>query len=423
MTKEIAELAYDLQTGLALHQVAEFDDLHTIGMAATLAVHIKGLGEIDYDVLRQVSDHYMSIPSFALEKVLRVLVEVNFVRLVERGRKIEKIIPNIPLFDDVYEGIGKFASSECDLNSHEQATLKILAQLRDAPRNEDSLRSTLGIDTKVFSRCLTIGGASGIISAHQARGRSMLISPVYFTDNLQGLADAAAAVGASAIQSTLKKVHDNQGWPLSLVMSTQEIGGVKLDAPELALVSKLAGEGVLRPPTIKFGTKAESFIFTPRPGNARLNAANREIYERAMALISAVRKGQLLPTKFAIRLPVRILEALRDRGFLAANSEAQDQYHNLVVLRVASLKPAGFGWQLHLNRTPENDAALDLAIKLLRTGNLAGMEVNQEARIALTKNEEYIQSLVSAGELKRRTKQILNEQAAHEFEQLLLRFD
>jgi hypothetical protein len=51
------------------------------------------------------------------------------------------------------------------------------------------------------------------------------------------------------------------------------------------------------------------------------------------------------------------------------------------------------------------------------------MEVNQEARIALTKDEVYIQSLISASELKKRTKQVHNEQANQEFEQLLLKFD
>ena len=51
------------------------------------------------------------------------------------------------------------------------------------------------------------------------------------------------------------------------------------------------------------------------------------------------------------------------------------------------------------------------------------MEVNQEARIALTKGEEYIQSLISSAELKKRTKQIKDEQAAHEFDQLLLKYD
>lgn len=181
---------------------------------------------------------------------------------------------------------------------------------------------------------------------------------------------------------------------------------------------------MIKPPTIKFGTREHSFVFTPKPGKTRLNAANREIYERAMALISAVRKGQLLPDRFKIRLPVRILEVLRDQGYVGSNSEARDQYQNLVVLRVAYLRETAPGrWQLHLNPTLENRAALDLAINLLRTGALAGMEVNQEARIALTKDEEYIQSLISATELKKRQKQINDEQAVHEFEQLLLKFD
>jgi hypothetical protein len=62
--------------------------------------------------------------------------------------------------------------------------------------------------------------------------------------------------------------------------------------------------------------KQETFIFTPRPGNIKLNAANREIYERAMALVSCVRKGQLLHDKYRIRLPVRILESLKEKVIL-----------------------------------------------------------------------------------------------------------
>jgi hypothetical protein len=256
-----------------------------------------------------------------------------------------------------------------------------------------------------------------------ARGRPILISPFYFADNLDGFADVAASVGATAILSTLEKVKGSQGWPLSLIDATGEIGGVKLASIEVTLIHKLAEEGVIKPPTIKFGMKSESFLFTPRRGSTRLNAANREVYERAMSLVSAVRKGQLLPAAYEIRSPILILEALRDRGYLRSNPEAHEQYANLVVLRVAHLKRVGFGWQLHLNKTPENEAALNLAIKLLRTGSLAGMEVGQEARIALTRDEEYIQSLISAAELRKRAKQIKNEQANDEFEQLLLRFE
>jgi len=322
---EVAEFAYDLHAGLSLLQVPDFDDLQTIGMATTLAIHIKGLGEIEYEVLRKVSDHLMAIPSVALEKVVRVLSDVGFVRLVENGRKIVSVIPNIPIFDDVYKVIGSYAAAEYDFNEHEQITLRLLRQLQSAPRNRDALFNSLGAEKPAFDRCVTLAGSSGIVSLHKARGRNILISPFYFADNLDALADAAVTAGASAIESVLKKVKANQGWPLSLVSATGEIGGSALSPTEKEVVQKLAEEGVIRPPTIKFGIKTESFLFTPKPGSTRLNAANREVYERAMALISAVRKGQLLPNQYRILMPVRILEALRDRGYLRANSEAREQ--------------------------------------------------------------------------------------------------
>jgi hypothetical protein len=424
MSKETAEFAYDLHTGLSTLRVPEFDQLQIIGMAATLAIHIKGLGDIEYEVLRKVSDHFMSIPSYALKPVLEMLAEVEFIRIFKTGKTIEKITPNIPLFENVYEGIGEYAESEISLNEHEEATVSILSSLYDAPRNKDSLYSKLGMDRRVFDRCITLGSQSGIVTQHTARGKSILVSPFYFADNLDGLADIVAAAGTPALESTLKKVKDNQGWPLSLIASTGEIGGTRLSPTEAQLVHKLAAEGIVRPPTIKFGVKTESFLFTPKPGSTRLNAANREVYERAMALISAVRKGQLLPEAYRIRSPVRILESLRDSGFLRSNSEARDQYQNLVVLRVANLKQTSSNrWQLHLNRTPENESALNLAIELLRTGAMSNMEVDSEARIALSKGEEYIQSLISSAELKSRQRQLTDEQAIHEFEQLLLKLD
>jgi hypothetical protein len=146
MSRDVAEFAYDLHAGLSAIQVPEFDDLHKIGMAGTLAIHIKGLGQIEYEVLRKVSDHFMSIPSIALGEVLRILEEVEFVKLVEKGRKIERIIPDIPFFEDVYAGLGQYANTECDLNSHEQATLQILTALQKAPQNKDRLFNSLGIE-------------------------------------------------------------------------------------------------------------------------------------------------------------------------------------------------------------------------------------------------------------------------------------
>ncbi|KEO61247.1 hypothetical protein [Thioclava indica] len=424
MTKEVAEFAYDLHSGLGAINITEYDQLPILGMAATLAVHIKGLGVIDYEVLRKVSDHFMSIPSYSLRPTLEILEEVEFIRLVTSGRTIEKVIPNIPLFDDVYSGLGDFSKSELSLNEHEQATLSILKSLRDAPQNKHSFQAKSGIDAQVFSRCLDFGSAAGMLSEQTARGKSILISPFYYADNLDGLVDTVAAVGAPALTSVLDKVKANQGWPLSLALGTGGIGGSPLSQTESQLLTKLTSEGMIKPPTISFGGRRESFVFTPKPGAARLNAANREIYERAMALVSAVRKGQLLADAYKIKYPLAILRSLRDKGFLRSNSEASSQYQNLVAMRVAFLHEVSSGmWQLRLNRTPENEAALNLAIDVLRSGEVSNMEINQDARIALSKDETYIQSIVASADLKRRQKDITDPQAIEEYTQLMLKFD
>ena len=54
------------------------------------------IAEFAYYLHSGLSERYMSIPSFALESILRVLDEVGFVKLVEKGRNIERVIPNIP---------------------------------------------------------------------------------------------------------------------------------------------------------------------------------------------------------------------------------------------------------------------------------------------------------------------------------------
>lgn len=424
MVRETAEFAFDLHAGLSSLRISEFDRLPVVGMAAALAIHIKGLGDIEFEVLRKVSDHHLGIPSFALREVLHLLEEIEFVRIFSTGQTIRTITPNIPAFEDIYAGVGEYADTNYTLNEHENAVLEILSSLYLAPRNRASLEAKSGIDRTLFDRCVTLGNMTGIITEHKARGRDILISPYYFSDNLEQLADIAASGGTPSLEEALKKLKRNQGWPLSLALARGEIGGDKLSPTELQLIQKLASEGIVKPPSIAFGKKSEAFLFTPKPGNTRLNAANREIYERAMAIVSAVRKGQLLPTQYRIRYPVRLLEAFRDNGFLKANSEAKDQYQNLQTRRIGQLREAKPGqWEFHLIRTPENLSALSLAIGLLQTGKMADMEVGQEARIAFSRDETYVQSQIAAAEMRRRDQQIQNEEAAHEWKQMMMKLD
>ena len=421
--RKLIELSYDVQAGLGKIDVPDFDSLRTMGMAATLAIHLRGLPEIDYEVLRKVSDHFFSVPSYALREVLKILAEIEYVQLVMSGSKVLSIIPDVPHFKDLYEGVGDYFTFS-DLNEHEQGTLLILSELQSKPENRDKLISNIGIDRSLLDRCVQIGETGHYFKEFRARGRDILASPFYFSDNLEELADVTARVGAADIGVVLKVIKDNQGWPLSLIQSRMELGGNKLTPDQMSLLTHLCSEGILKPPSIEFKNTKETFVFTPRPGGGRLDSSNREIYERAMALVSCVRKGQLLADQFRIKMPVRILEVLRDKGCIGSNSEAINQYRNLVFLRVGALKHvSGDRYEFHLSPGEENKAALDLAINLLRTGELASLDVRQEARLALSKDEKYIQSIISAAELKEREQVNLNHHCAEQFEQLIFAYE
>lgn len=110
-TKAVAEYAFDLQVGLEGADVPEYDVAKTIGMAAVLAVNLRGLGEIQYPSLRLVASHYFHIRSDILDNVLRTLAELELVKLVTSGATIQQVIPAVPHFEDVYSKVGEIAGA------------------------------------------------------------------------------------------------------------------------------------------------------------------------------------------------------------------------------------------------------------------------------------------------------------------------
>ena len=418
-----AEIAHDLQVGIARTSIPDYQELSLVGMASILAIHIRGLGEIEYSVLRQVADHFFDIPAMVVDQPLKILEEIGYVSLITEGKTIRKVIPSVPHFESVYSGLGEYLSNQ-SLTEHEQLSLAILDELSTKPEKRDTLLGRLGADAPVFSRCESIIGQGGLLVSKRSRGQTVLVSPAYFADNLDALADLAAAGGAGRIEKILKLIASCQGWPLTMIEQHAELNGTKLTPDEMRILRALVADGVLKPPSIERpNRKAEHFIFTPRPGNIRLDATSREIYERAMALVSAVRKGQLLPERYRIRYPEAILTSLRDKKVIGANSEAAHQYRNLVSLRIGKLqKAAGDKFQFHLIDTPENLRAIEDALSLIRYGGTSQIGLQNDALIALTQDEQYIQSIVASSRFRTIEKSELQPNEKAEIEQLLLGF-
>ncbi|WP_147426028.1 hypothetical protein [Teichococcus wenyumeiae] len=420
--KDLAEFASDIQTGLGGIDVGDFDDLRTIGMAASLAIQIRGLPEIDYQVLLRVSDALFNIPSVALKQVLRTLSDIGMVRLYEVGRTIHKIDPQVPYFENVYDTIGQY-SSEFKLTEIEQAMVAIMAELQKRPENQDRLAARMGLDKPILERCLAIGSSSSLISHHRVRGQTVLTSPVYFADNNETLADLIAKTGSDDFTKVLNVIRNHQGWPLSMIIAQQRVAGYPLTPVQIDLIQLLASENMLKPPTIEIGHKSEVFLFTPRPGPGRLSPGKRDIYERAMALLAAVRKGQLLPFAYPIKKPAVLLRAFLRDGYLGANSEAMRQYGKVAgTFNIGYFKETKPGWhQFWLRQTEENREAVLAAIDLAEGEETrVDMRVDQEARALLQMDDKFVSSVLGSKIIKERKTVPPSAAAKEQWQQLAL---
>ncbi|AXV15579.1 hypothetical protein CYG48_07640 [Neorhizobium sp. SOG26] len=417
------ELVFDIQTGLGRTDIPEYDLLRMVGMGAVLAAHIKSFPDIPYEKLRLVSEHYFNIPSYALKGVVELLAEVELVKIDRTGTTINKITPNISVFDNVYLSIGEYSSIK-GFNELENVALEILFRLRNKPENLISLGGTLGIDPTPLSRTISIGEKGNFVRKYRARGKDIILSPIYFADGLDALADLAASKGLSDFETVMRKLKSAQGWPLDLLLANSKLAGVDVSREERDLILKLVQENVIKPPSLSTPSGDLRFLFTPAPGQGRLNATNRLIYERAMNLVSAVRKGQLLPARIRIRSPYAILRSLRDTGYLRPSTEAHLQYGTLVSLKVAVLEETTPGWhRLRLVQTQENIEAINMALAMLRTGDPGSIEIDRDAVIALESDESYVESVVSAAQFRERSTHVLDPEATKIFNNLLLESD
>lgn len=420
---EVAARCHEIQTGLGKMDVPDFDLLSEIGMVARLAIHIRGLPAINYTVLKLVAVHMLQIPSAAVKSVVYALGEIEFARLSTEGRTIKTVLPNVPYYRDLYQTLGEYANAEDGFNETEVLSLEMMRRLASAPEKVDSLRDSLGAENELFERTVDIGTTGNYLVQRRFRGRDILISPAYFSENPEIFADVVASAGANSVKAALDAVRSVQGVPLAILLERREIGGSKLTDEQMNLMVRLAQDGIVKPPSIETSYSGENFfMFTPTPGAAALPVGKREIYERAMAIVASIRQGQFLPQRFAIRNPAAVIGKLYYHMQLdRATTEATQQYKNLVHLRVGRLEPVKHGYsKFSIIDTPENKEALSIAYDLITRGTSEGMEVDEEARKALQQPQDYVESIVASSRLRERRTVNLNEAQQQELELLFL---
>jgi hypothetical protein len=392
-SQEIAIRAHDITVCLERASVADFDELTKLGMAVRLALHLRGVPAVPYSLLKDVAVHLLDFPAVAVRPVLELLDEAEFVKLDTEGKTIKTVIPDVPFFEDLFSKLGDAVGSN-NFSEPDMLTLLLVQRLANSPMLIDHAYD-FGAERTLVDKIIGIGTEGSFIVSHRARGRSVLLSPVYFPENSQAYADLVAAGGSQRVKNILELLKNNQGWPLGKIIGESALSDVPLDEKDIAIIKMLAGDGFVPPPAIQTTHSGTNhFLFGPRPSMTRLPAYKRPVYEAAMALVAAVRQGQLLPARYAIRSPWLLLSSFKEKGYLKANTEAIEQYKQVCALRVGRLEMLGGDWaKLVLIDLPENHEAVDMALELV-SGSEPPVAPNEEIILSLRGGEKYLESLI-----------------------------
>jgi len=141
---KLAARCHEIQTCLTDKNVPEFETIIEIGMAVRLALHIRGLPQITYETLKLVASHYLGISSLVLDRIIRLLAEVQFIKLQTIGSTVKAVFPQVPFCENAYERIGVFAHDKHIFTEAEQLAVSLVDSLAESPWNADSLCADIG---------------------------------------------------------------------------------------------------------------------------------------------------------------------------------------------------------------------------------------------------------------------------------------
>ena len=102
MDKKIAVArCYEIQLAIRDKEVSRFETIPEIGMVVQLALHIRGLPIIEYELLKLVASTMLGIPRLVVDRIIELLAEIEFVRVQRDGNRIKAVLRTVSFFDDV----------------------------------------------------------------------------------------------------------------------------------------------------------------------------------------------------------------------------------------------------------------------------------------------------------------------------------
>jgi hypothetical protein len=357
----IAIRAHDMHHGLSLKTGGLLSRVKTtriVGACAQLSTVIKDQEVIENYSQLEAAAGEIGIDELLLERCLKDLEEVEFVRLKKSGDEITRIDVKVPLLDGIYGRLGELWVARKP-SEFEQVGIGILDEVATMPQKATDIQERYGLSLNDMGALKDLGTAGSYLGTYTSRkdGEEVWYSPLHWDEKPEQMMRLADKYPSHGISEVFQTVRDYQGKP-----SDDLKDGLLTDAIALGCLPTCA---------VKSTAGKKQFVFTPI---ANVGLKEKSILTKARALLSCVRYGENFGSITRIKDPSVLLAALKVRGYLRPHTEILRQYETLRDLgvgRIARDSAHSDRYWFHLIDNAENKKALELAIQMLQIGDVA----------------------------------------------------
>jgi hypothetical protein len=325
-----------------------------IGMAALLAVHIRGLERITNILALNAVASNLGIRGSELNMVLQVLEEAGWIRATPNVWSFSQIDENIPHFQELYSTLGQQWSNRKP-GELEAATLSLIQSLSVVPHPITSIAESTGLSPEVIRTIVDIGDLGGYFRTYASPrdGQEILYTPLFIDEHPESMLNCIA------------KYHERYGEIQAILSEAQSCPGVAVSslATTHPLVAELVNSNVLSAPAVDSSAGRQHFLFP----HIR-TSVSKIILEKARFLVSCLRYGQRFSTITRLGDPVEALSRLKTSKMIGRtpHTNIRTQYGPAADAGLGYFEDHGGRFTFRLYETPENMEAIDLAIGIIK---------------------------------------------------------
>ncbi|MEJ7567991.1 MAG: hypothetical protein WKF41_06970 [Gaiellaceae bacterium] len=276
--------------------IAQLGTTRLIGMAANLAVNLRGLDVVeDANALRQIAAQELGVESLAFDSVIGVLEEAGMVRVRRPSPSKVQIDENVPYHQNLYELLGKIWDERAP-SELERETVGLVNALAEAPRELEVVQEE--IPEADLRPILAVGESTQLVKTLKlSDGTQLLYSPFFVFENPTVMKDIYEHHEVADVRNVMQALRGEQG------LLVDESNPVMKD---------MLARGLLLAPTIKGVGGDASFAFLPYVADRQFLTVKKAVLEKAVQILACVRYGEHRAVATRIQSPAAILSRLLD---------------------------------------------------------------------------------------------------------------